>query len=224
METEIIEKMLFNPEQLYSRIGNCELSGHNIGLTVDGAKRFSSIAGYILALRHMGKEDVAESMEKDLNSNLLHLIRNGRTVDLEVVKDNVSQSVTVPMTKAVLYDDGCLHSFGFTSYYAVDPNTYTETFEFYSKEIEEENAKKYSESQNSYLTEEAHRRTAAKLEICEKPCAGFVLNEYRYIHNKTTTIYYRAGLCGGLIFHGPGSGETFSVLVSAEPRLWSIHT
>lgn len=38
-------------------------------------------------------------------------------------------------------------------------------------------------------------------------------------------IYYKKSFNGGLIYHGPGSGETFTVLVGrTEKTFWSLHT
>jgi hypothetical protein len=40
---------------------------------------------------------------------------------------------------------------------------------------------------------------------------------------EVVTFYFQPTMNGGLLYHGPGGGETFSVAVG-DTRFWSIHT
>lgn len=45
-----------------------------------------------------------------------------------------------------------------------------------------------------------------------------------YSQNHFYTVKYAASYNGGLIYHGPGAGETFTVNLSSSGHYWGIHT
>jgi hypothetical protein len=63
----------------------------------------------------------------------------------------------------------------------------------------------------------------AKLGTPEGDCFGGA-EVYRYSKDAGHhTIRYRFAYNGGLLYHGPGGGETFAVVLGG-PCLWSVHT
>ena len=72
-----------------------------------------------------------------------------------------------------------------------------------------------------------HHRVVEELKITEKVHLneGYsqVLTEYAFKNAYRYSQYYTYGYNGGLIYHGPGAGETFSVTLETN-ALWSIHT
>jgi len=198
----------------------CEQWKRTTLFTESGFQRLSSIAGYILALKHAEKEELAAAMLNDLYLQMEHLA--GHDIEVEInTGDNKYETVKLPSRKTVLHDDGCLHSFSFLSYFLVSPDRYNERLKFHQAKHDEN--RPISQSDGT-----AHQAVVKELNILERlndrePYSN-ELTETRYCGNRFRQFYYCRGYNGGLIYHGPGAGETFSVLVSNKPTFWSIHT
>lgn len=198
----------------------CEQWKRTTLFTESGFQRLSSIAGYILALKHAEKEELAAAMLNDLYLQMEYLA--GHDTELQITTgDNKYETVKLPSRKTVLHDDGCLHSFSFMSYFLVSPDRYDERLKFHQAEHDKNRA-------ISQVDGTAHQAVVKELNILERlndrdPYSN-ELTETRYCGNRLRQFYYCRGYNGGLIYHGPGAGANFSVLISNKPTLWSIHT
>ncbi len=224
--------------------------------TDTGATRLASIAGYLLGLKHAGHEELAIRMVVDLHRRFEQLGFKAPDVEFEFQCDGQTERVSVPPRKTILGDDGCLHSFGFMTYYPVPPAKYQERWAHHQDEIERIRATGVKEIEQltaefegatperraelnekirtktrklDQMYDTAHDRVVKELSICERvdysaPYSD-ELTEHRFVGHQMRKIYYCRGYNGGLIFHGPGSGETFSVVIGGDREiLWSIHT
>lgn len=186
--------------------------------TESGLSRISSIAGYVLALKHAGQEDLAIRMSNDLHARLDQL--GGHDQVSEILTDS-EEVIKVPACKAVLYDDGCLHSFSFVRFYPVSLKEWEKCVNKHQENILQAYEGADADEQLASIREQAKRQAIKELKIDDR------LTEHRYTSNSIFyhKVYYSSGYNGGLIYHGPGSGETFSVLVGDRNAvLWSIHT
>lgn len=193
-----------------------------IVFTEGGISRLSSVVGYILGLKHTGQEELAIRMVNDLHRRFEQLGYGADDIELELPDTN--ERVKVPPRKAVLSDDGCLHSFSFVNFFPVNPIKYNECLIKHRDAINHE-----QDSGNRLFHDTPHERTVKELNICERANSNSVygseLTEHKYAGGLARRVYYTQGYNGGLIYHGPGAGQTFSVLVGdGREVLWSIHT
>ena len=192
--------------------------------TQHGETRLGSIAGYILAMYHAGKTDTAEKLAESFFTKMAHLTHSSTSqyaeipdpswIELQVLfgpEDKDPVTIGVPKQKVILHDDGCLHSFSFSAYFPLRSEIYWDCFN------------KHAQAGVS----NPHQKVVEELKITEKVHLneGYsqVLTEYAFKNAYRYSQYYTYGYNGGLIYHGPGSGETFSVTLETN-ALWSIHT
>jgi hypothetical protein len=199
--------------------------------TESGKARLSCVVGYIIGLKHAGQEELAEKMAQDINDKIDQLsLRNNDFVVEKTVRKTVGEdgkvvstdvSTSVPMRKCVVGDDGTWHGFGLMWYRLLAPEVYEEAHKKHQADISAER----EAGKESYET--AHWRTVKQLQIRERiePSAAYSeeLTEYRFLEKGQTRFYYVPGFNGGLIYHGPGAGQTFTVNFGSSP-LWGIHT
>jgi len=193
--------------------------------TPQGGARLGSIAGYITALKHLGKQELAEQMAEDFitkmawltrvnyNSNSIVINHQESMIETQLLfsaEDTSPVNIRVPRQKVILHDDGCLHSFNFVVYFPLDYKLYWECFKKHAEE---------KQNPHQSVVEEL------KIETGIRNHEGYeqLINEHAYKNGYKYTQYYTYGYNGGLIYHGPDAGETFSVCVQKNV-LWSIHT
>jgi hypothetical protein len=198
----------------------CEQWKNTTLFTESGFQRLASIAGYIQALRHAEKEELATALLNDWYYQMEWLA--GHTTEVKIPTGNDKYEVVkLPSRKTVLSDDGCLHSFSFVSYFLVAPERYDERLAYHQNELDKQRSVRQFDGA-------AHQAVVKELNILERLNArdpySNELTETRYCGNRLRQFYYCRGYNGGLIYHGPGAGENFSVLISNRPTLWSIHT
>jgi hypothetical protein len=222
--------MDFIEECLYQHIGAWpQRWKYRLYLSETGASRIASIAGYLVGLKHGGNDKLAEALSLDFTRCLEYLCPdNVRIIDLatgtfqESEEELNSQVIKVPATKVILFDDGCLHSFGFKAYRPLAPVVYERVLNRHAREIEEEKAS------GSRVWDTAHSRTVKELSILERmnlrDAYSEELTEHKYnLDTGFKKIYYVPGYHGGLIYQGPGAGQTFSVNLDRS-TFWGIHT
>lgn len=194
---------------------------------LDGGKaRLGVILGYIVGLVHAGQQDFAEKLAKDIDDNLKALSHKHNDFEIVVEEETdgekVTRTVTVPNQKCVVGDDGTWGGFGLMWYRVLRPDVYEERLAEHQAAITAERA----DGKTVYDT--AHQRVVKALQIRERldhhSAYSEELTEFRYIGGEHKKIYYVPSHNGGLIYHGPGGGETFSVNISSNPTLWGIHT
>jgi hypothetical protein len=191
-----------------------------------GKARFGIIVGYILGLMHAGQEEFAGELADSIDENMNCLSHKHNdfeiVVEEETDKGKVTRTVTVPNQKCVVGDDSTWHSFNLMWYRVLRPDVYEERLAEHQAAITAER----EEGKDVYET--AHHRVVKALQIRERldvhAAYSEELTEYRYIGGEHKKIYYVPSHNGGLIYHGPGSGETFSVNISSGRTLWGIHT
>lgn len=186
-----------------------------------GLLRMASIAGYIQGLVHAGQEEFAKQLVEDLCHQLEWLGHESQEMELEFTcSDGTKEKVKVPPRKVVLSDDGTLHSFSFAVYSPVNLDVYEARLEFHRQCL--------AQSKETPQFDTPHACVAREFKIMDRinhrDPYSTALTEQRYTGTQFRKVYYAYTYNGGLIYHGPGAGETFSVLISDKPTLWSIHT
>jgi transcription termination factor NusB len=218
----------------------------------DAAKaRLGCILGYILGLKHSGQTEFAEKLAEDIDEQLdqLSFKHNQLEINEKSTDDDGNEktiTVKVPMRKCLVGDDGTWHGFTLVWYSLLNSDVYDEHFQQARDEISksheklDELDKKLKKTKNwddkqaierqirdATIYESAHQLVVKKLGILERsdPNAQYSeeLTEYRYINGVQRRFYYVPGFNGGLIYHGPGAGETFTVNLGSG-TLWGIHT
>jgi|TARA_R110000824_G_scaffold115066_1_gene265975 hypothetical protein len=178
----------------------------------DAAKaRMGQIVGYIIAMKQAGNTEFAESLAESIDTKINQLSPVENMTEFSV---GDGQVVEVPARKATLHDDGTFHGFSILWYQAVDINRYREVYQ----EIVDANSL-------YILPSDA---TIEKLGIQERvnphDTYSDELTHHKYIEGEgSVKIYYTQSHNGGLIYHGPGAGETFTTNLGGE-ALWGIHT
>ena len=203
-------------ERLYSYVaGLSDNLRRRIVFTNSGLMRLASIVGYIVGMKHAGRIEFAETMATEFLDRLENWIVQPE--ETEFTLDN-GQKVRVPSRKCILGDDGCLHSFTLLWMVPVDPNIFSAVLWAKQKAYEESDPGNYS---NYRWALEATIEELHIVEFAEGKNWAQELTEYRAMSQK---IYYRPSYNGGLIYHGPGQGETFTVSLGSSSKLWGIHT
>ena len=199
---------------------------HRVYFLDGGKARFGAILGYIIGFVHADKMDFAEELAADIDSRMgqLSYAHNDVEIVVEEEKDGekVKRSVKVPNHKCIVGDDGTWHGFTLLWYRLLRPEVYDEHFAKFQAEIKAER----DDGKDVYDT--AHQRVVNALQIRERLDTASAyseeLTEHRYLGGQFKKFYYVPSHNGGLIYHGPGAGETFSVNISSDRTLWGIHT
>jgi len=215
VETEIgeqLEKLLNKNYSYMSRIAEYK----NLYFSESGKCRLSNILGWINGLVSAGKTDLANALAEDLEHKLETLNQSRDNVELygniqtsEELND-LNDTVLVPSKKVILSDDGTFNSFGFLTLFPVSPEKYNQTFW--------EMRAKYSNY--NVAVEETEKKLRIVKELDGKDIIGqwAVAQESRI----SVKVFYSAGYNGGLIYHGPAAGETFTTNIGN--KYWGLHT
>ncbi len=185
-----------------------------------GATRLASIVGYMAGLAHAGQAEFAERLAQDFYRNMANLCMEEHAIDYD--------GRMVPARKVILFDDRCIHSFGFTVLSPVMPRDFKQVYNLNLESLKNDPDLKdlYGDHEHIFARR-ARQKTIEDLRIVEKAGNDSYPNEIteRYwINGEERFAYYGNPWHGGLIYHGPGSGETFSVVVGSGKTLWSLHS
>ena len=186
-----------------------------IVFTNSGLMRLATVIGYIVGLKHGGQVELAATMATEFLERLRNWIVQDETTEFTL---DDGQKVKVPSRKCILGDDGCLHSFTLLWMAPIDPNIFNTALWAKQKEYEESDPGNYS---NYRWALEATIEELRIVEFAEGKNWAQELTEYKAMSQK---IYYRSSHNGGLIYHGPGQGETFTISLGSSGKLWGIHT
>lgn len=185
-----------------------------------GMARLMSIAGYMTGLSHAGQAEFAEQLAQDFWRNMDHLCLTERTIEFE--------GLDIPARKVILFDDRSLHSFGFTALSPVPAKDFNQIYNLNLESYKADPALQEMYGDQEYIfAKKARQKTIEDLKIIEKTGSDIYpseLTEKYWINGKEKFAYYSNRWHGGLIYHGPGSGETFSVVVGSGKTLWSLHS
>lgn len=199
----------------------------NVFFTEGGAARLSNICGWLHGLYSVSEEGKVFAKRAALLflEQLDYLNGYGGDIELPVTQETV---VNVPRYRVVLGDDGVLNSFTLLWHGLISNEKRHE------KAQEVLNARVSSIEQlvkdDDVAYQMALKDAETELGIFDK------LTLHRFYRDQslsgrsipgTKIVYYGRSFNGGLIYHGPGSGETFSVCLdpaAARERLWSVHT
>ena len=207
-------------EVMYGWVGNwVENWKYRLYVTDAGLARMSSIAGYLTGLKHGGQPEMAEQLARDFTRNLDRLTQVGENCDVAIGAEE-DETTSVPRCKVELHDDGCFHSFSFVLFHPISPVAYQDCYNKHDKKLQDE-----GEESPSYGT--VHARVVQELQIRERVNLSDKyspeLTEHRYVNDRRYQIYYARYYHGGLIYHGPGAGATFTVSLDSR-NFWGIHT
>lgn len=177
----------------YGRSGGVTSQYRHIVFTVEGEARVMQIAGWLMGLTHAGRRDLAEKVAEDINAQFAYLNEYGGMVESEF--EDGSPVPNVPRYIVQLGDDGSFGGFTVNWYRAF-------------REGGPEDGDRNGCLRSRWESLADHARWGPQKEGAPRELVRFL---YRFCMN------------GGLLYHGPGGGETFSVTVGT-PRFWSIHT
>jgi hypothetical protein len=175
-----------------------------------GQQRLGHCAGFFRGLCAAGKADLATYMAADLDRHLTNLNDYGGMTP--VIEKSVPPDLEVPAYRVMLHDDGTFGGFGLAWYryvsnesllrkVAAETLTGEDNYAAYQRIRRENNFREELEIQRGYYP----------TWDTEKKFWSSALCHYAYSFN------------GGLLYHGPGGDETFSVVIG-DCRYWSIHT
>lgn len=186
--------------------------------------RLGHIYGHILGIYQsdITKRPIALNMIHDLHRALNHLchIEDDAVFEQErKLNDGVSSTdkIKAPYSKISLHDDGTFHSFSFVSFAPCNPFKLKTEFQA----VKEEEKSKLLNSSLSF-SDFLHRKKIVTHVFGHTDWES-ELTESRYVLNEAYHVYYVENYHGGLIYHGQGGGENFSVSLSND-SLWVAHT
>lgn len=118
----------------------------------------------------------------------------GPSVEMQV--EGWDAPVKLPNRKILLHDDRAFNSFSFLAYQIVTPEVYNSP---------------------------GFNKDSVELRRIGDSEDGSTLTETLYLNEKRVDFFYKLSYNGGLIYHGPGAGETFSVSIGRR-GFWQMHT
>lgn len=182
----------------------------NVYLSEKAEARMGSILGWITGLYHAGSVELANQAAQQF-CNMLNRLK---VDDVEV------SGIKVPRLKYLLHDDGSFNSFGFVTYRPVNAETWQELYDKKLQELDKEDRQHYTAREN--VTKNVNRQ----LQIIEEMPNRQDITEHRWSADKHqyVKIRYARGYNGGIIYHGPGAGQTFTVRVGDNSSWWGMHT
>lgn len=191
-----------------------------------GKARLGAVLGYIVGMVHAGQKEFAAELAANFDRNMGQLSFKHNDYEFKVTEEQdgeqIERTVKVPNRKCLLGDDGTWHGFGLMWYRVLRPEVYEEKLAQFQAEIGLERA------DGAVVYDTAHNRVVKALDIRERldfsSAYSEELTEHRFVGNTFHKFYYVPSHNGGLIYHGPGHGETFSVNISSGRTLWGIHT
>jgi hypothetical protein len=155
--------------------------------------RFAAVAGWLVGMTHCGQREFAERAAADLDERMKRLASYARVEEIETSRG----IVRVPVCKVAISDDGTFGGFSFCVYRAKVRNG--DADERRNRELEE------------FVTEYKRDESGDLRPIYDS--LGYIERAF---------IDYNFCFNGGLLYHGPGRGETFAVSLGCS--LWGIHT
>lgn len=177
----------------YGRVSHITGLYRNIVFTPEGEGRVAQIAGWLTGLCHAERREMAEKIAEDISAQFAYLNGYGGMVESEF--EDGSPVPNVPRYMVQLGDDGTFGGFTVGWYRAV-------------REGSPQDGDRSRFLRNRWDSLVDHARWGSQQEGLPREMVRFL---YAFSFN------------GGLLYHGPGGGETFSVTLGT-PRFWSIHT
>lgn len=208
--TEVSKPLDSVLDSMYGRL-RLKLEAKNVLMTAAAQTRMASILGWITGFYHAGKVEFATEAARQLTEFFEGLNTDTTTVDDKYI---------VPARKYLLFDDGTFHSFSFLTLYPVSPKLFREKLENLQKAY-----LKTAGSDSRFLPSfDLQAKSSLKIRtMCEFEDD---ITEHKFDEESgaVTKIYYYMGFNGGIIYHGPGAGQTFTVRIGDNSRWWGMHT
>lgn len=177
----------------YGRVGSVTSQYRHIVFTAEGEARVMQIAGWLTGLTYACQRAEATKIAEDINGQFEYLNGYGGMVESEF--EDGSPILNVPRYMVQLGDDGTFGGFTVGWYRAIRDSSLPD-------------GDSDGILRNRWGSFVDHQRWSPQTE-------GVLREVVRFV--------YRFSMNGGLLYHGPGGGETFSVSIG-NPRFWSIHT
>ena len=193
-----------------------------------GKMRLANIAGHLVGLYHSEQKDMAIKMAESIDGNLNRLCYNSRRVELAIAESTsmVDTVIKAPAAKVVLHDDGTFGGFSVSWYRPISPKVYEAKVKEARQIKNDTPDKEFNKIKAEYYTtaELARRMLNVTERVDHHHKYSDELTEHKYIADYGSfEIYYTYSHPGGLLYHGPGGGETFAITLENN-ALWSIHT
>jgi len=165
----------------------------NIVFNAEAEARVAQIAGWLVGLVHSGRRAEAEKIAEDITSQFQYLNEYGGEAEGMTFADG-SPVTNLRRYMVQLGDDGTFGGF---------------TVGWYSITTEDQ----ANDTMRPSLLRDRWNGIydTSRWNAADAPV------------RHSATFYYRFAFNGGLLYHGPGGGETFSVTLG-NVRFWSIHT
>ena len=181
--------------------------------TPQGQARLGQIMGWIWGLYVAGQQELAAKLAIDLLGWFDYLAEYGGQV--EIAREG-KHSLFYPKWKVSLADDGTFGGFGLAWFRAIPNKKLHEVAEAILAQ---------KTAAGEYDPENPHAWTWALEDARKQLRINKDLEELRYVDQwNTEVIHYGYDFNGGMIYHGPGRGETFTVSLGQGERFWGIHT
>ena len=216
----------------------------NLHFTERGLWRYQVICGWIAGLYQAGQAQLATKAANDLWAALKRLNDYGHTTNYE--------GAEMRDWRVSVSDDGTMNGFNLAFFRLVNPEVFeskrSEIYEglkgdseycskmtvklfVYVDEVEPSTAKdlvaRAREEKNRTLFENAYMRALKDLKVTKELTVRVTRPEgYEGVPywNRTEEAHYSFSHNAGLIYRGPGQGETFSVNIGTGSEFWSLHT
>ncbi len=226
-EKSVLEKLFLECSYRHMNTLARHYKDQGVLFTEAGKMRLAHIVGHIVGLYHAEQKDIALKMAESLDNNLRLLCYNSRRVELPLDGNvEIGTVVEAPATKVVLGDDGTFGGFSVGWYRPISPKVYEAKVKEARQIKNDTPDKEFNKIKAEYYTtaELARRMLNITERVDHHHRYSDELTEYKYVKDHgATEVYYTYSHPGGLLYHGPGGGETFAVTLESN-ALWSIHT
>lgn len=219
LDTNLIEEYIQSPSENYIHRLSDRWKGY-LYFTEEGKARLANNMGYILGMYRGGQEEFAISLANSLFSCLDRLAGSAVDPKKSTITLSTGETFQVPTTKCVVGDDGTWGGFSLAWYTFIHPE---DMLKAVRKKLG------LDDTVFIHINNPKYTDILKELNVLERVNPNYVYSEEinSYIYSKemkeTLPIHYKYIYNGGLLYHGPGGVEVFSVTLE-NGCLWSVHT
>ncbi len=198
----------------------------NLTFDEGGKARFGQIVGWLTGLAMAGKAKEAGALALDFRQTLDRLNGYTRQEEYPVYQSGSNPDaeigrIKVGRYKVVLGDDGTFGGFRLAWYRAIPSCTVVRETQVANPTIGKD------ADEPHHVWTDALDAMKARMGI-RKDLEGYAYFRPNWLKEGETgsiceIVHYGYDFNGGLLYHGPGAGETFAVTLG-DVRAWSVHT
>lgn len=202
---------------LRSYPGNIREEWGNLYFTESGNARLAHTSGWFRALVQLGKKEEALLLAHDLDGILSHLNTFGGAIEVQKGINDIK----FPKFRVVLSDDGTFGGWGILWHQYLSHEDWLKKAE----EINALTAQTDDDWKRSVAEADEQLKIRKELELYRYYRYEKTEDDKDYWPHYTELAHYRYSFNGGLLYHGPGGDETFSMtLDGGNKNFWQTHT